>query len=99
MPRARPGSYFARHGMRLPAFKVESAYHQRQLRSQIDRLLQRQSIAQLMQHGSQDGIGRGFVGKFAGIAQFLEPHLHGLDGVSDGVGQCHGFSPFVGEDR
>jgi hypothetical protein len=81
---------------RLPALEVDAAHDQRQLCAEIDRLLDGETVPQLMQDGPQHAVGLVLIGKIAVVAQLLEPFLHQLHGMADGGLKGHGCSSFAG---
>ena len=59
------------------------------LSTKVDPFLQRQAVAELVQNGAQDSVGRGLVGQLALVLEFLEPFLKRLDGMGNGGGDGH----------
>jgi hypothetical protein len=56
------------HMARLPALEVDAAHDQRQLCAEIDRLLDGETVPQLMQDGPQHAVGLVLIGKIAVVA-------------------------------
>jgi len=80
-PEVRPAAWLDRSGGRSPLLIVGAPQQLRELRAEVDRFVERQSVAYGMKYRLEQSVGSAFVIPAKTFVQLIDPKMRELEGM------------------